>query len=108
MAVNIVYKQIKEVVAAECDVPVKDVTIKTPFMGIKGPSYFECMGILYTLEHTFHVSLPEADFYKYKTVGDLTNCIVRQLKNAEQNSALSQAHTNYTPFIYKGHNGQSK
>ena len=78
---NSIQRQIKNIIATECGIKVKSVTNKTKFMSSKGLPYFDCMGILYTLQHKFNVSLPESDFAKYDTVGGLTKNIVRQLKS---------------------------
>ena len=80
MTENNISQQIKSVIAAECGMKKKNLNNKTGFMADKSLSFFNCMDVLYTLEHKFHVSLPEADFYKYNTVGDLTKNIVKQLK----------------------------
>ena len=74
-------KQVKKIVAQECGLDVCAITNKTLFMAYSGIPYFNCMDVLFTIEHTFHgVHLPESDFIKYKTVGDLTKCVVKQLQ----------------------------
>ena len=80
MKTSAVSRQVKSVIATECGVKVKTITNKTEFMSSKGFQYFDCMGVLFTLQHKFNVSLPESDFGKYNTVGGLTRNIVRQLK----------------------------
>lgn len=75
-----VQRQIKSIIANECGVQAKSVTAKTEFMSGQGISYGACMGVLFELQHKFHVSLPESDFGKYNTVGGLTKNIIRQLK----------------------------
>ena len=77
---NNISQQIKSVIAAECGIKKKNLNNKTGFMSNKSISYFNCIDVLYTLEHKFHVSLPESDFVKYDTVGGLTQSIVKQLK----------------------------
>ena len=74
-------QKIKTVIAKECGIPRELITNKTRFMSNTDFSYFECMGALYTLQHKFHVYLPESDYYKYSTVGSLTRCIINQLKS---------------------------
>lgn len=81
MKSNGISRQIKSIIATECGINAKTVTNKTEFMSSRGFSYFDCVDVLYTLQHKFHVSLPESDFAKYNTVGGLTRNIVRQLKN---------------------------
>jgi len=81
MKSNGISRQVKSIIATECGINAKNVTNKTEFMSSRGLSYFDCVDVLYTLQHKFHVSLPESDFAKYNTVGGLTRNIVRQLKN---------------------------
>jgi len=76
-----ILRQVKSVIAKECGIKAKSVTNKTGFMSSDGLPYFDCMVVLYTLQHRFNVSLPESDFSKYNTVGGLTKNIIRQLKH---------------------------
>ena len=77
---NNISQQIKSVIAAECGIKKKKLNNKTGFMSNKSISYFNVIDVLYTLEHKFHVYLPESDLVKYDTVGSLTQSIVNQLK----------------------------
>ena len=56
-------QEIKKIIAQECGE--ERVTNSTQFMTNKKFSYFECVGALYTLQHTFGVKLPESDYDKY-------------------------------------------
>ncbi len=76
-----VFQRVKTVIAKECGVPSNLINSKTQFMSNTNFSYFECVGALYTLQHKFKVKLPESDYDKYKTVGSLTRCIIKQLKD---------------------------
>jgi len=80
MSESSVCKKVKEVIFAECDMRGQTINRNTKFMTNHGLSYFDCMNTLYTLQHVFHISLPESDFEKYKTVGGLTRCVIKQLK----------------------------
>ena len=80
MSGSSVCKKVKEIIFAECDMHGQTIDRNTKFMANNGLSYFDCMNTLYTLQHVFGVSLPESDFEKYKTVGGLTRCVVKQLK----------------------------
>ena len=75
-----VSKKVKNIVAKECGLARKFVTNKTKFMDGQNISYFDCMASLWSLQHEFHVVLPESSYQKYKTVGNLTKDIIRQLK----------------------------
>lgn len=72
-------QEIRKVIAQECGA--RHITNSTKFMNNKDFSYFECVGALYTLQHKFDVKLPESDYDKYKTVGSLTRCIIKQIRN---------------------------
>jgi len=71
---------IKSVIAKDCGFKAKKVTNEMPFMANRNLSYFVCMDVIYDLEHKFNVKLPESDFAKYNTVGDLINSVVSELK----------------------------
>lgn len=73
-------QKIKKIIATECGIQVKDINNNTGFMSNSNLSYFDCVDTLYTLEHKFHVRLPESDYGKYNTVGNLKNKIIAQLK----------------------------
>ena len=74
-------QKIKAIIAKECGMTLKSVTNDTQFMAGQKLSYFDCMNALYSLQHKFHVELPESDYEKYKTVGNLTRSIVRKIRN---------------------------
>lgn len=80
MKSNGISRQIKSIIATECGINAKTVTNKTEFMSSRGLSYFDCVDVLYTLEHKLHVKLPESSYYKYTTVDGVVKDIVRQLK----------------------------
>lgn len=71
-------KEIKKVIAKECGIALAAVHNKTLFMSDQNISYFDCVGVLYTLQHKFHVCLPESSYVKYRTVGDLIRDVNRQ------------------------------
>ena len=73
-------KRVKKVIAQECGLSCKDITNKTLFLPNNKFTYFDCMGALYTLQHEFHIELPEAEYKKYKTVGSLVRCIIKRVK----------------------------
>ena len=76
-----VSQQIRVVIAHECGLKQKSVTSQTLFMANPSFSYFDCVSALFTLQHKLGVSLPESDYAKYNTVGSLTRCIIKQLKD---------------------------
>ena len=71
---------IKNLIAKECGLKRKLVNNKTPFMANAKLSYFDCVDVIYDLEHKYNVKLPESDFVKYDTVGGLVNSIVAEVK----------------------------
>lgn len=71
-------QKIRSIIAKECGVKVKSVTNNTQFMSGQGLGYFDCMNALYSLQHKFHVELPESDYEEYKTVGSLIKKILSQ------------------------------
>jgi len=71
-------KTVKSVIAQECGINRRSISNRTPFMSNQKLPYFDCVGALFVLQNKFHVSLPEADYYKYKTVGNLIKNIIRQ------------------------------
>lgn len=73
-----VSKQVKSIIAKECGVKRKFINNNTLFMSGQSFSYFDCMSVLFSLQHKFHVQLPESDYYKYKTVGHLIKTIIKQ------------------------------
>ena len=81
MAKNNISQTIRRVIAQECGLKLKSVSRKTDFMTSTGPEYYDCMGALYTLQHIFHVDLPECKYERYNTVGGLTRDIINQLKH---------------------------
>ena len=70
--------EIKRIIAQESNLALSSVNNKTAFMAAQNISYFDCMDILYVLQHRFNVSLPESNYIKYRTVGDLIRDINRQ------------------------------
>ena len=79
-----VSNKIKAVIAKECGIKRKYVTDKTAFFGGQKISYFDCMSAMFVLQHQFHVTLPESNYGKYRTVGGLKNDIIRQLKTRQK------------------------
>ncbi len=73
-------QSVYSIIARECGIRRKNINTRTAFISNPSISYFECMGALYTLQHKFGVNLPESDFDKYATVGELTKSIIFQLK----------------------------
>ena len=71
-------KEIKKVIAQECGMTPDAVQNKTRFMSDQNISYFDCVDVLYVLQHKFHVRLPESSYIKYRTVGDLIRDVNRQ------------------------------
>lgn len=71
---------IRTIIAKECGVKRRFITNKTNFMASQTLKYFDCMNAMYTLQHKFHVNLPESNYAKYTTVGDLIRDVNRQLK----------------------------
>lgn len=74
-----VFRAVKRVVAAECGLKINNISNHTRFMTNPGQDYFDCLGVLYTLQHKFGVVLPESKYDMYTTVGGLTKDIVNQL-----------------------------
>lgn len=77
---NNISQQITSVIAHECGMKVATITNKTNFISGQEIPYFDCMAVLYTLQHKFGITLPESDFTKFTTVGRLKNYITKQLK----------------------------
>ena len=77
-------RTVKSVVARECGMGIKSINNNTSFMANQNISYFDCMCAMFTLQHKFHVSLPESDYDKYKTVGCLIKNITKQLKENQK------------------------
>lgn len=73
-----VSQKIRKVIAQECGLT--NVSNETKFMTRQGPDYFDCIGVLYTLQHMLHVQLPESKYQKYETVGGLTKDIIHQMR----------------------------
>ena len=73
-------QQVREIIAKECCVKELEpvITNKTQFMSGQRLQYFDCINALFTLQHKFHVVLPESDYRKFKTVGDLIRNIKKQ------------------------------
>ena len=63
---NIVSRQVKNIIATECGINARSVTNKTEFMSSKGLPYFDCVDVLYTLQHKFHVSDEPYKTYIFK------------------------------------------
>ena len=75
-----VYADIKKEIANECGIPASAINNKTKFMANPAFSYFNCVDVLYALEHTYGIKLPESDYNKCQTVGSLARCIVEKVK----------------------------
>ena len=75
-----VYADIKQEIANECGIPAATIDNKTKFMENPAFSYFNCIDVLYTLEHKYKINLPESDYSKCRTVGTLARCIVKKIK----------------------------
>ena len=71
---------IRKIIAEEFGLERKKVNDETPFMANHEKSYFDCVDVIYDLEHKYNVKLPESDFVKYDTVGGLVNSIVAEVK----------------------------
>ena len=71
-------EEIRKIVAQESGIAFDSVHDTTRFMSAQRISYFDCLGILYVLQHRFNVSLPESSYAKYRTVGDLIDAVNRQ------------------------------
>ena len=74
-------QQICRIIARECG---QNIKLGTPFVDNKDITYWDMVGALYTLQHVFKVKLPESDYVNYKTVGNLTNCIVAKVKSKQK------------------------
>lgn len=74
-------QQICRIIARECE---QNIKLGTPFVDNKNISYLDMVNALYTLQDVFKVKLPESDYAKYKTVRNLTNCIVAQVKSKQK------------------------
>lgn len=77
-------QRIRRIIAQECGMTQQTVNPGTPFVDNKDITYWDMVGALYTLQHVFKVKLPESDYVNYKTVGNLTNCIVAQVKSKQK------------------------
>ena len=75
---------IRNLIAKDCGLKRKIVTNKMPFMANDKLSYFDCVDVIYDLEHKFKVKLPESDFIKYDTVGGLIKSIVTEMKQRKK------------------------
>lgn len=73
-------KEIKKIIAQECDIDITSVHNKTYFMSGQNISYFDSVDVLYILQKTFNVRLPESSYTKYRTVGDLIKDVNRQVR----------------------------
>ena len=74
-----VFKTIQITIANETGIKPERITKKTNFMSRHGLPYFDCINVLFTLQHQLHVELPETDYCRYATVGGLQKRICQQL-----------------------------
>lgn len=74
-------QKVRSIIAKECGVNRKFITNNTQFMSGQTISYFDCVDAMFVLQHKLHVSLPESNYKKYKTVGALIKDITKQLKS---------------------------
>lgn len=73
-------KEIKKIIAQECDMHITSVHDETGFMSGQNISYFDSVDVLYVLQKKYNVRLPESSYVKYRTVGDLINDVNRQIR----------------------------
>lgn len=71
-------EEIRKIVAQESGIAFDSVHDTTPFMSAQRIPYFDCIAILFDVQHRFKVSLSESSYIKYRTVGDLINAVNRQ------------------------------
>ncbi len=79
-----VSQSVKKIIAKECGLSSKLITNEMPFMANRELSYFDCIDVIYDLEHKYKVRLPESDFVKYDTVGALVKIVTAQLNKGSR------------------------
>ena len=79
-----VFATIRNIISTETGTPINKIASKTPFMSNGNITFFDCIGVLFLLQHIFKVELPESEYAQYKTVRDLARII--HLKTTQPNN----------------------
>lgn len=77
------FEQVKEIIVQELSVPEEKVKDSSTFEGDLRADSLDVVELVMELEEKFEIEIPEEDFEKIKTVGDLVRYIEGKATDAE-------------------------
>ena len=77
------FEQVKEVIVQELSVPEEKVKDSSTFEGDLRADSLDVVELVMELEEKFEIEIPEEDFEKIKTVGDLVRYIESKASDEE-------------------------
>ena len=76
----VVHDKVKEIIANQLSVNIKDITDNTTFSDINADS-LDVVDIIMALESEFNLQIPDEEVDNFNTIGDLASFITKILKS---------------------------
>lgn len=83
----VVHDKVKEIIANQLAVNIKDITDNTTFSDINADS-LDVVDIIMALESEFNLQIPDEEVDNFNTIGDLASFITKILKSWFDNIGL--------------------